>query len=1340
MKLIFKFSAIPLLLLFCWGTSLFSEEKPGERPYEMDWANRTKDDYPPLIDFENFGKWRIETKEAKATFVQSSEQRIFGNYTAKLTYCGEKKATSPVVLVRPEKQIPVPGVSFDAMSCWIYGNNWAWVQDKTTPRVSVSLLFQLPEGNEIAVPLTYVRWREWFLCHYRFTPEQQKTLNRKGCFFSGIKVTGGTNSEDRSIWFDNIALFKEEFKPLEFSKRPQRGITMFPGQDSGQNTGSGRLPFPNREETILPVNKDPNAKISVSKSDRFFQFFYEGSDGKLTVIYEPISGTWSDLRIKWNGSQWITPLTDGGINSLINDQKESEPVEKRIIKQARLDNNKLKTRWTLKSKTVSVDVEYDIQLMNKSIVLDTFAKGGRVGEIEFGKISGFTESKTFKIPYYSYGGPNRPYAAVLNAAGCADPIFIMAHMDWYRSNASSVSGLSLSKANDRINGKMIYSPKTDGKRNDVYERFFIAVSPDFEEVLPEIPNPVSPWKHITGTKVWQAHGASSDRQNDYNFWRDIWRHGIRQVVITDHEVGWRDGGESFTFRVKAAPKKGGDKGMFDYARFMQDELKFTYGPYNNFTDFAPVNSYWSYDMISRTSENQLQHAWARCYAPKPARAVEYCEKLTPIIQKKFRFSTAYCDVHTSVTPWSRTDYDARVPGAGTFAAVFYPYGEIMLLQKKNWNGPVYSEGPHHCFYSGLTDGNYAQDRGYYIPGEPWLLNFDLRKIHDHECNFGIGSPDMYDWKVKEHYPKTLQERHEFMDRYFAAMIAFGHPGFLTSWFGVDSAMKSYFMVQPIAARYTQVSADKIWYLDSAGKKYNVSQALAGDVFKRSQHIITYKDGTYVAVNGNPTESVSIETDREFELENAAGDLLKTKKITLAPNSYLAYSKDGKVLVQSLMTNGSKCDYSVGPEAIYLNARGKFHRYPKAAGAADGACRFLSEGKYEVIVSNNKELGFKVDADSAVALAYKDQAELGPAPVRISRGYVYVQPVNGAFSYRLEKTSSSKSESAKIELDSERFYVAAGEKVTAFVKSDPARKFEIEIPLTSQPGQNLWFEPVKGSWINFVTIEPAEISVELKKDRQLTVQADSNLPMPEKLAVSVVFEGKKIESVKCDYNGSKSTTAVFELPAPNAVKSEKAVVTVSSGIFKRSIPVDFHVSKDYIDSGIDMMSEEGNIPGIWIEYRGKERQQEIVGTGAGANRQSMGCGDLEKKGWFMHPPYMKGTGRIYLEYKINIPAEVGSTPVLRASVGKRNGSDAGDGIRFQIATVENGQETKLAERDLIDHKWIPIEAVLAPKAGKTVTIRLISDVGPKNNSAGDWSCWADLKITSADEKFMRSVNQ
>ena len=40
-----------------------------------------------------------------------------------------------------------------------------------------------------------------------------------------------------------------------------------------------------------------------------------------------------------------------------------------------------------------------------------------------------------------------------------------------------------------VNGGVRYRPRTDGVRNDVFERIFLTVSPTFEEVLPTIANP-----------------------------------------------------------------------------------------------------------------------------------------------------------------------------------------------------------------------------------------------------------------------------------------------------------------------------------------------------------------------------------------------------------------------------------------------------------------------------------------------------------------------------------------------------------------------------------------------------------------------------------------------------------------------------------------------------------------------------------------------------------------------------------------------------------------------------------------------------------------------------------
>ena len=340
---------------------------------------------------------------------------------------------------------------------------------------------------------------------------------------------------------------------------------------------------------------------------------------------------------------------------------------------------------------------------------------------------------------------------------------------------------------------------------------------------------------------------------------------MTQVVITDHETGWRDEGESFTFRTRPAPGKGGDKGQYDYARLIQDKLGFVYGPYNNYTDFAPVNEFWSTDLISRTPENQLQHAWMRCYAPKPARAVEYCARLAPQIQEKFHFSTAYCDVHTAVAPWDRVDYDARVPGAGTMSAVFYAFGEIMLLQKQAWHGPVYSEGNHHAFYCGLTDGNYGQDQAYRPADNPWLVDFDLRKLHDLCCNFGMGSPDMF-YAGKDPQQDTPEQKDAWLDRFLAATVAFGHPGFLVYEGGTGNALRSYYMLQQLHSRYCLASAVEIRYADAKGRLLDTSAAVASGDFARSQVVTRYSDGTVTAANGHRTERMKVKAyDRDLDL-------------------------------------------------------------------------------------------------------------------------------------------------------------------------------------------------------------------------------------------------------------------------------------------------------------------------------------------------------------------------------------------------------------------------------------------------------------------------------------------
>lgn len=61
------------------------------------------------------------------------------------------------------------------------------------------------------------------------------------------------------------------------------------------------------------------------------------------------------------------------------------------------------------------------------------------------------------------------------------------------------------------------------------------------------------------------------------------------------------------------------------------------------------------------------------------------------------------------------------------------------------------------------------------------------------------------------------------------------------------AMKSYFMTQAIAARYTQSTADEIRYFDASGAALDTSAAVRDGAIARRQVYVRYANGTHVLV-------------------------------------------------------------------------------------------------------------------------------------------------------------------------------------------------------------------------------------------------------------------------------------------------------------------------------------------------------------------------------------------------------------------------------------------------------------------------------------------------------------
>nr|HQH73695.1 hypothetical protein [bacterium] len=255
-----------LLLVFTFGSVIpvigFTEEAPflspakpmpagepaGERPYEMVRAGRVPP-HAPLVDFNALDGWILEGRHgAQGELAVSQAQRVWESPVARLTYQGTSNES--VITLRPPKPLPVPDGS-NAATLWCYGNNWGWVPDPTTPQVEIVLLLQDSEDAIHPLAMNRVNWKEWWLIHKVIPPDLQE---KQPLRLVGIQIKGCANTENRELFLEDLCFIHESPAPLKFQPRPERGVDPFPGQSAGANTGPGRLPFPTREETILPEN------------------------------------------------------------------------------------------------------------------------------------------------------------------------------------------------------------------------------------------------------------------------------------------------------------------------------------------------------------------------------------------------------------------------------------------------------------------------------------------------------------------------------------------------------------------------------------------------------------------------------------------------------------------------------------------------------------------------------------------------------------------------------------------------------------------------------------------------------------------------------------------------------------------------------------------------------------------------------------------------------------------------------------------------------------------------------------------------------------------------------
>jgi len=429
-----------------------------------------------------------------------------------------------------------------------------------------------------------------------------------------------------------------------------------------------------------------------------------------------------------------------------------------------------------------------------------------------------------------------------------------------------------------------------------------------------------------------------------------------------HEVTWRDEGDCNTEKLHAAPQKGGDA-MLEWYIKAQNALGWLQGVYTNYTDFCTLNTNWNPDFVQRISDGEWRRAYPRNYALKPAKAVEFDQYYATRIKEKYGVKMSYTDVHTALAPWYYCDYDARVPGAGTFAATFYAYGQLLLNDQKVY-GPTESEGTYAWLYAGLASGNYGWVyTEVNLLTAPLDVSFMLRKIHPLECDYGMGAAGYYLSRIDKHWAES-PERRQYVDLFLATTIAYGNMGWLVTAraispsdpFAVEAMTRSYYMMQQLQQQYAFCPPRLIEYADQSGKWYNPSQALSTGAIADSRLHVVYKNGTEVYVNRSAHGT--------WTVKDQTG-----KSIVLPVSGWLVLNAANHFYEMSALVNNQRMDYVDAPRYEYLDGRGQWTEHGNLAAAGSVALRHTSYGLLELIdIYGNDRIAFRAPTAPAL-MAY-----------------------------------------------------------------------------------------------------------------------------------------------------------------------------------------------------------------------------------------------------------------------------------------------------------------------------------------------------------------------------------
>ncbi len=955
-----RFVLCALCVLLAAAFAAPSKQPEWERkPIEIITGDLPRPHYPTVWSAQKNGVDSLVV-EGKGKLELSGDFCLWNDKSAKLTFT----ATPATVTLKPKSIVFQKKI--DAIELWVYGFKSGKPRNSFVIRDAKGKLYKLrTRGNS-----SYWAKTPWWCTTTTRIPKQAvfPVTLEKIIFEATDKIKAGD-----AMYFDFLGAVT-----LKSANLPDTAQTM--------------APFPYDPASILPTPSARRFRTDARAEGKTYLFTFQGDGTTVEYAYTPKNGTLGDLAVSLNGGRPFQPMLGGGVVAGMTGQgariHPADAAVKATLLKCDFQHGKVTADWRLEKDGLRVEYTLGLELQRGSLAITATSKGRDIVSFSAGRTLGTPTPRLLKLSYLNY---RWDYPRIL----ATDDYFVSVFPDWYTSHASEVAdsrsayGLVGARVVDNnsahILGGSIYLPNGAGLRNPLHEHLFLTVSPEFDAVLPNIPNPRSRFFDETKTLVYctrqYATIEARQIQKEIDFWRLLADYGARDMFVRFHSDVLRTPlrNNHFTHYDRAYDAVGDA----NYQRLCAELRKILrrVGVYEDNRVSHPLGPEFTYDEMAQHADGSFIEGWDSSYQPSPAAQHRIEANYAPKIIAKFGWNACYFDEVTNTPPWGMVDYNPDIPGSATYLNVLRNYAFVAQKLSEYYNGPIWSEGNAAFFWAGYLDTDYAQTNA---PDDLPVVDFKLRKVNPHE---NLNGPDLRKMSV---------------DNLLSAEIAFGNMGHL--WadapgmpkFGqnlLDRAKpedmrqicRSYFMVRQLQEYYAGGDVRLIQY--QCGKDLLTATQMFRQNRKNEGKVhIAYNNGLELWVNRSP------DTNWEVTVEG--------KAMVLPPYGYAA-SLPGTLLEYSALVDGHRADYSRGPLYTYLDGRGTRTAFPELTAA--NAYVIFPDGKARTLTPVPFIAPEKLELPAVQTVTALDRADKPlPAPkLAVQGAKAAFETAKSAFRYRLQ---------------------------------------------------------------------------------------------------------------------------------------------------------------------------------------------------------------------------------------------------------------------------------------------------------------------------------------------------